>query len=426
MMTRFSRFCFVFLTAAALSGCATSNTEPSVEVAIAQAERDADKAAKIAQEIAQRIEEKSKVVAGGTERAEKSAPVTPESNRTRRTIEDEQEIFTEPQPYIGKTRIIRAKHEDTLLDLMREYNLGYVEIRAANPGMDVWLPGEGTEITLPTMHLIPDAPREGLVINLADMRMYSFVGDANNPKSFPIGVGREGLSTPMGKTTITHKKDGPTWRPTPRMRKEDPKLPAEVPPGEDNPLGTHAMYLGWPSYLIHGTNKPYSLGRRASSGCIRMYPEDIIKAFDQFPVGTKINVIRQPLKMAWIDGTLYLEAHAEETLADNIEREGLPLEYDVPENLFAQLRKKLGAQYQYLDWDQIRTILKERRGYPIAILSLEEIKRVEQQKEEDALKKAEEELRDASEADKTAKADAEAAEDDAEPVRSTVSKRGFN
>jgi L,D-transpeptidase ErfK/SrfK len=286
-------------------------------------------------------------------------------------IEETEEV-AEALSHIGQKETIYAKFEDTLLELGRAHNLGYVEMVAANPGVDPWLPGEGTKITLPKKHLLPDAPREGIVINLAEMRMYNFVEDANNPTTHPLGIGREGLHTPLGITTVTRKKEGPSWRPTARMRKEDPELPEVVPPGEDNPLGTHALYLGWPAYLIHGTHKPLGVGRRVSSGCIRMYPEDIVKIYEAVPVGTKVNVIKQPIKLGWIDDMLYLEAHAEDELADTFEDIGKIKEYRVPETLFQDLERAAGDQKSRLDWQKIRQAVKTRSGMPVAILQSDE------------------------------------------------------
>lgn len=277
-----------------------------------------------------------------------------------------------PKFYIGDEDTIRASFEDTLLELGRKYNLGYVEMVAANPGIDPWLPGRGTLITLPSRHLLPDAPREGLVINLAEMRLYNFVDDPDNPTTHPLGIGREGLNTPLGVTKVVRKKEGPSWRPTPRMRKADPTLPAVVPPGEDNPLGTHALYLGWPQYLIHGTHKPLGVGRRVSSGCIRMYPEDIITTFANIPVGTKVNVVKQPIKLAWIDDMLYLEAHAEDELADSYEDIGKIKEYRVPETLFSDLSSIAGDEKDRLNWQKIREAVKHRTGRPVAILNRSE------------------------------------------------------
>lgn len=180
------------------------------------------------------------------------------------------EAGTYKKNYIGEMHTHKATAEDTFIELARANNLGYVEMRAANPGIDPWLPGKGVNIVVPSRHLLPDAPRKGIVINLPEMRLYFYPEDGGVPEAFSIGIGREGFDTPQGGTHITDKKEGPEWRPTRRMREEDPDLPEVVPPGTENPLGTHALYLGWPQYRIHGTNKPYGIGRRVSSGCIRL------------------------------------------------------------------------------------------------------------------------------------------------------------
>ena len=228
----------------------------------------------------------------------------------------------DPEGNLRETATYRASHEDNLLDVARRFNLGYVEMVAANPGTDPWLPGAGTEVVLPTVHLMPEAGAEGVVINLADMRLYYFDEAGGPPQSFPIGIGRDGLSTPLGSTEIVRKREDPTWRPTKRMRAEDPELPEVVPPGPENPLGDRAMYLGWPQYLIHGTNKPWGIGRRVSSGCIRMYPEDARKLFDLVEVGTKVTVVDQPIKLGWIDGELFMEAHPTQAQSDQLEADG--------------------------------------------------------------------------------------------------------
>ena len=292
-----------------------------------------------------------------------------EAYKDVKVVDGDTPLPTQKRTFIGKNKVVKAKYEDTLLELGRKYNLGYVEMVAANPGVDPWLPGEGTKIILPKQHLLPDVPHEGIVINLAEMRMYDFVTDPQNPKTFPIGIGREGLNTPLGQTTVVRKMEGPSWRPTPRMRKEKPELPAVVPPGEDNPLGTHALYLGWPQYLIHGTHKPLGVGRRVSSGCIRMYPEDIIKVFEEVPNGTKVTVIKEPIKFAWIDDMLYMEAHAEDELADSYEDIGQIKEYRVPETLFADVTEIAGDEKDRLNWQKIREAVKTRNGLPIAILT---------------------------------------------------------
>ena len=209
--------------------------------------------------------------------------------------------------YVGKMETYRANYEDTLVHLARANNLGFVEMRAANPSLDPWIPGDGARVVLPTQYLLPDAPREGIVINLPEMRLYYYPTPGAKPITYPISPGREGLRTPLGTTTVTHKKKDPTWTPTPRMIKEDPTLKPFYPAGPDNPLGEYALYLGFPEIRIHGTNKPYAIGRRASSGCIRMYPEAIKDIYNRVPSGTKVTVVDQPVKVGWIENKMYVE-----------------------------------------------------------------------------------------------------------------------
>jgi len=268
-----------------------------------------------------------------------------------------------------ETSSYQASYDDTLLELARQNKLGYVEIVAANPGTDPWVPGEGTDVVLPTIHLMPnldDAEPEGIIINLADMRLYYFRKRGGAPESFPIGIGRDGLGTPTGVTEVVRKRADPSWHPTKRMRKEDPELPEVVPPGPDNPLGNRAMYLGWPQYLIHGTNKPWGVGRRVSSGCVRMYPEDVEKLFEMVEVGTKVTVIDQPVKFGWIGNELYMEAHPTQKQSDQLEAEGefdRRLDSDVVEQVIAAAGEDRGR----LDWSGIRRATIERRGYPVRV-----------------------------------------------------------
>ncbi|MDY0029249.1 MAG: L,D-transpeptidase family protein [Pseudobdellovibrionaceae bacterium] len=280
--------------------------------------------------------------------------------------------------YIGQMQEMTASYEDTLVHIGREYGVGFVEMRAANPTLDPWIPGAGAHIVIPTMNILPDAPREGVVINLAEMRLYYYKSPYEAPLTFPIGIGRDGLRTPMGATTIVRKKDGPTWTPTPRMRSEDPTLPMSVPPGPENPMGSHALYLGFPTIAIHGTNKPYGIGRRVSSGCIRMFPEDITQMFDMAPVGTKVTVVDQPIKSAWIGGSLYLEVHPTQEQATLMEREGAIPDYQLSEKDLAYIMRVAGPSVKTLDWQKIRKVVKERKGYPVKIAEqAEEIKKAE-------------------------------------------------
>ncbi len=270
--------------------------------------------------------------------------------------------------YFGETIIHEAIFEDTLIHLARNNTLGFVELRAANPTLDPWIPGKGAKIVLPKQHILPDAPREGIVVNLPEMRVFFFKEQGQAPITYPISIGREGLQTPTGSTSIVRKKAGPTWRPTARMKKEDPSLPDVVPAGPDNPLGTHALYLGWPQYMLHGTNKPYGIGRRVSSGCMRMYPENVKEFFPQVPVGTKVTVVDQPIKVGWIESKMYLEVHPTQDQAVKIEEDGVVPSYEITKSDIKYINQKAGARSKDIDWEKVRTAVQEHRGYPVLIL----------------------------------------------------------
>ena len=230
------------------------------------------------------------------------------------------ETFDRPSQHfgvIGSMRTVQSTYEDTLLDIARRSNIGQNQMERVNPGVDRWMPGEGTLITVPSHYVLPRAERKGVVLNLPEMRMYYFPpkkpGQPAQVQTYPISIGRMDWATPLGMTTITSKKKDPSWRPPESIRREhaekgDP-LPRVVPAGPNNPLGAYAMRLGMPSYLIHGTNKPLGVGMRVSHGCIRMLPEDIEHLFAQLPVGTQVNIVNQPVKAGWYGGKLYLEVH---------------------------------------------------------------------------------------------------------------------
>ena len=218
---------------------------------------------------------------------------------------------------VGTMQIITAHQDDTLSDIARRFNLGYEEIVNANPGVDPWLPKAGTRIVVPTQFVLPDAPRHGVIVNLAAMRLFYFPkvkpGELQRVITHPVGIGRVEWKTPEGVTRVVAKQENPSWIPTPSIRKEHAKngdiLPAVVPPGPDNPMGTHVLRLGWPSYAIHGTDKPPSIGLRGSHGCLRMYPEDITGIYRNVPVGTPVRIVNQPRLLGWRNGALYLQAY---------------------------------------------------------------------------------------------------------------------
>ncbi len=269
--------------------------------------------------------------------------------------------------YVGDMRTYTTLYEDTLIKIARENDIGFNELRSANPDIDPWVPGADKALILPMRHLLPQADREGIVINLPEMRLYYFAQSGMPPETYPLGVGREGLATPTGKTQIVRKTEGPIWRPTARMRKENPDLPDSVGAGPDNPMGTHALYLGWPQYALHGTNKPYGIGRRVSSGCIRLYPEDIVRVYRDVPVGTQVMVVNQPVKAGWIGDEFYVEVHPAMDQADKIEQEGGLPSYQMSAADMDVIVKAIGDEADALDWPALRRVMHERSGYPVLV-----------------------------------------------------------
>jgi len=267
---------------------------------------------------------------------------------------------------IGRLEYHRVESGETLLVIARRHNLGFIEVVAANPGIDPWLPRAGSTLVLPKAHLLPNAPRRGIVINLSELRLYYF-GEAGGPAiTHPIGVGRMGRETPIGTTQIIRKQTAPTWVPPASIRAGRPDLPAFVPPGPDNPLGEYALYLGWRSYVIHGTNKAYGIGRRVSSGCIRLYPEDIEQLFATVPVGTPVTVVDQPVKLGWSRDQLYMEIHPDPVEGDQLEERGWFTSAPLPD-LEERVRAFAGAAAARIDWPIVRAAARRKRGVPVQI-----------------------------------------------------------
>ena len=264
---------------------------------------------------------------------------------------------------VGHNLIVFSHDEDTLLDIARQFDIGYEEIVNANPDLDPWIPGEGARVLVPNRYILPDAPHKGIVINLAEMRLYYYPpkkkGKLQQVITHPIGVGREGWTTPLGKTRIIQKKKDPTWTPPASILKEhlekgDP-LPSVVPAGPDNPLGAYAMRLGMPGYLLHGTNRPFGVGMRVSHGCIRLFPEDIEHLFGIVLVNTPVEILYQPYKAAMEKGTLYIEAH--KTQEDISSQEGNNMTAMVDAILKAQ-DMKLADEY----WPSAEATVRKHKG----------------------------------------------------------------
>ena len=267
----------------------------------------------------------------------------------------------------GEVESITAHGEDTLPDLARRYSLGYEEIQRANPRVDLWLPGEGTPVLIPNQRLLPQGAREGIVVNLPEHRLYYFPkpkkGETPQVITFPVSIGKMDWNTPLGKTRIIEKRKNPTWSPPESVRKEhaergDP-LPAVVKAGPDNPLGAFAMRLGITpgAYLIHGTNNPIAVGMAITHGCIRMYPEDIEALFPLVPMNTPVWLINEPVKVARVNGQVWLEVHPP------VDAEGQRAEIEM-EGFYALANAALGETPAAIHWDIVVATLKEANGLP--------------------------------------------------------------
>jgi L,D-transpeptidase ErfK/SrfK len=267
---------------------------------------------------------------------------------------------------IGQVQVVTAKYEDTFADLGEANDLGYLEMVAANPGVDPWLPGAGTEIILPTRFILPPGPREGIVINLAEYRMYYFPKGENVVHTYPLGIGREGWGSPVTLTKVTAKTANPAWYPPASIRAEhaaegDP-LPAIVPPGPDNPLGPFKFSLSLPGYLIHGSNKKFGIGMRVSHGCFRMLNQNVLELAKMAPVGTPVRIINEPYKFGTSGGKIYLEAH--QPLDDH----GDPSHVDKHTAVINTLLQRQDmAANQQMDWEIIREVVTAEDGLPIEV-----------------------------------------------------------
>ncbi|MFI5215271.1 MAG: L,D-transpeptidase family protein [Candidatus Limnocylindria bacterium] len=267
---------------------------------------------------------------------------------------------------VGRLGVHETSSEDTLIDLAPELGVGYVELLAANPGIDPWLPPDDALLFVPNARLLPDAPRDGIVVNLGDLRLYYYEKGAA-VRAYPIGIAKDGYATPMGVTSVKAKREKPDWIPGESARRDDPSLPARVKPGPDNPLGEHALYLAWPSYLIHGTNDPRGVGRHSSRGCIRLYPEHIAELYERVEPGTAVRVVNQPVKLGWIGGELYLEVNPDSEQSLQLDETGKLGEASASSTLRGQVTQAAGKQAKRVDWALVERIALRRTGIPARV-----------------------------------------------------------
>lgn len=276
------------------------------------------------------------------------------------------------QSVVGEPQLVFANEENTFSDLAREYGLGYDELVAANPQIDPWLPGAGTAVLLPTQYVVPDVPREGIVLNIASKRLFYFPkaeqGQVQTVLTYPIGIGRVGWETPLGNASVIAKARDPSWYVPASVRRENRELgyadPSVVPPGPDNPLGKFVLKLDLPGYLIHGTNQPYGVGMRVSHGCVRLYPENIELLYELVGLGEPVMIINEPYLAGQRDGELYFEGHAP-LEDDNVSAE------DHLSGIFTALQSDEEENPFTFDREHVRAIAAEARGLPVRIQQVE-------------------------------------------------------
>ena len=304
------------------------------------------------------------------------------------------ELPPEGYDVVGAVSTVIAREEDSLIDIARRNGLGYHDIVRANPGVNIWVPGEGTEVVLPTRFVLPPGPRRGIVLNLAEYRLYYYPkpveGEPAYVMTYPISIGRMDWETPLGSTSVVSKVKDPSWYPPQSVRDEHAAdgrpLPRIVPPGPDNPLGSYAMRLGLPGYLIHSTNRPAGVGMRVTHGCIRMFPEDIEYLFPNVDVNTPVQIINAPVKIGWFGDKLVMEVHPVlEATVSEWEEELVAADIDVdtgdetvgddavpaqPKDPLTYVTEQFitvtGSRAGVLDWNEVELLIERSDGIPAA------------------------------------------------------------
>lgn len=281
------------------------------------------------------------------------------------------------QRLIGQDLVHKVIKGNSFQQLAEQYDVGFLAIVAANPDVDPFVPELGSKIIIPRAMLLPFIKHQGIVVNLPELRLYYF--DTVNSKVyvFPVGIGKQGYATPAVTSYISDKREKPIWRPTKAMRERyftehGKQLAKEVPAGKNNPFGNYALRLGTSEYLLHGTNKRFGIGMRASSGCIRLYDEDIKWLYDHIPMQTKVRIINQPIKMSYEDGTKQLiEIHQplsesrEQMTVQNVEqgiRQKKQFQAITPS---AAMHRFIGANRQY--WQQLLPEIEQPRGVVVSL-----------------------------------------------------------
>ncbi len=275
---------------------------------------------------------------------------------------------------LGASYNITTRYGETTLMLAQMHQIGYHELLSANPNVHTWMPGEGAQMHIPRQYILPGKIRTGLVLNLAELRLYYF--DANpdgNPqvRTYPVSAGRIDWVTPIGATRVLDRLENPSWYPPKSVILEHQamgqELPKVVPPGADNPLGRYALMLEADGYFIHGTNREQGIGMRVTHGCIRLRSNDIAELVHRVPIDTPVEITSMPLKIGLLNGIVYMEAHAKPLEEFPMpEKNPVFTETDVLQPIFA-LEEQLPAGNYVIYWEQVMEVARQRLGVPVAV-----------------------------------------------------------
>jgi L,D-transpeptidase ErfK/SrfK len=288
-------------------------------------------------------------------------------------VQTERFVLAPGQDIVGAVQIVKVRKDETLSDIGRRFNVGFGEMTRANPNIDPWLPKPGTPVVVPTQYVLPDAPHVGIVINLAAMRLFYFPphkrGEPQVLITHPVGIGRRGWKTPQGVTHVLSHEKNPVWHVPSSIlaehRQEGEPLPKVVGPGPDNPLGDYALHLGWSGYLIHGTNKPVSVGLRVSHGCVHLFPEDIAQIYRLVPNGTEVRMVNQPYVFGWKDGRLYMQSPG--PLQDDKRPWVKEARHLLARTVTRAQRQELKRHHETIDWSRIARLVAAPAGVPVPV-----------------------------------------------------------
>lgn len=262
-------------------------------------------------------------------------------------------VYADAETVVGNPVTHIVKKKETLLDIARNYGLGFNEMEDLYPDVDPWIPKEGTALVIPSQWILPQPGKSTIIVNVAELRLYHFMKNRGLVRTFPIGIGDMDFQTPVGKFTITEKRENPAWYiPKSLQKKYGIKV---MPPGPENPLGDYWLGLGNSSYGIHGTDIAWSVGRLVTHGCIRLYPEGIASLYPFIEYGTPVEIIYEPVKLGIRRGRIYVEAHRDI--------------YNRMNDFMAYAYRRLSEKQLAgrVDMEKFNTALIRRNGLPVDI-----------------------------------------------------------